>query len=184
MFFRTLIASLAVCAIGSMADAQGREDIYYIQIKLDTLGYSIGSHDGILGPKTRSALANHAKEMGFEPTPAAMMDFYQNRYWFETEPVKEGPLYQELMDSFEDVLLDPYSARFKDIVVQPSGNICGMVNAKNRMGAYTGYRHFMSLSTSMTIGSETIYLVMPPQIEEANSNKQTYFCWLDVNFKE
>lgn len=39
-------------------------------------------------------------------------------------------------------LLDPYSAQYRDIR-EKDGAICGEVNAKNRMGAYTGYTLFV-----------------------------------------
>jgi hypothetical protein len=49
-----------------------------------------------------------------------------------------------------DALLDPQSAQFRKIAVGESdlmGNkqsvVCGEVNAKNRMGGYTGYGHFL-----------------------------------------
>ena len=184
MIFRTLIAVVSLFVMCEGASAQGREDIYYIQIKLNTLGANLGRPDGVLGPKTQAAINEHAKQMGFKPNPEAMIDFYQKRYWFETEPLLDGPLYEKVIASFEDVLFDPYSAKFKDIVVQPSGNICGLVNAKNQMGAYTGYRQFMNVSGSFSVSSEPIYIVMPPSIEQPGTNKETYFCWLDVDFGE
>ncbi|NVK57007.1 MAG: peptidoglycan-binding protein [Alteromonadaceae bacterium] len=181
MLVKFLVAFLTLLAFGDAVSAQGREDVFYIQRKLNTLGADLGEPDGILGPKTQAAIAVHAEQMGFDPTPAAMMDFYQNRYWFETTPLTEGPLYQELISSFDDVLLDPYSAQLKDVVVQPSGAICGMVNAKNQMGAYVGYRHFWAASGTMDLGLDTLaYLVMPPFVDKANSNKYAYSCWLDM----
>lgn len=41
-------------------------------------------------------------------------------------------------------LVDPESARFRSIYLSPKdGVICGVVNAKNRMGGYTGDTRFM-----------------------------------------
>ena len=45
-------------------------------------------------------------------------------------------------------LFDAESARFSDVAVYQdkdlSGPACGMINAKNRMGGYTGYHAFMA----------------------------------------
>ncbi len=39
-------------------------------------------------------------------------------------------------------LIDPTSAQFREVEENDYGNICGQVNAKNRMGAYVGYVPF------------------------------------------
>jgi hypothetical protein len=45
-------------------------------------------------------------------------------------------------DAVKQLLNDPDSAKFTKVVVNPDGNVCGMVNAKNRMGGYVGETPF------------------------------------------
>jgi hypothetical protein len=42
-------------------------------------------------------------------------------------------------------LMDPFSAQYRD-VAEKNGVICGEVNAKNQMGAYTGYKAFIHIN--------------------------------------
>lgn len=41
------------------------------------------------------------------------------------------------------VLKDPASAQWKDVHAFATGTTCGLVNAKNSYGGYTGFRHFL-----------------------------------------
>jgi hypothetical protein len=51
---------------------------------------------------------------------------------------------REALQALEEYLHDPESARLKDVRrVASSGAICGRLNAKNRMGGYSGYRDFI-----------------------------------------
>lgn len=49
---------------------------------------------------------------------------------------------RQALERVRNSLTDPASAQFKDVVV---GNyyVCGRVNAKNRMGGYTGFQRFL-----------------------------------------
>jgi len=40
-------------------------------------------------------------------------------------------------------LVDPGSAQFQDVKATAGGTVCGMVNAKNRMGGYNGFKPFI-----------------------------------------
>ena len=47
-------------------------------------------------------------------------------------------------DLVREELIDGSSARFENVVVDaPSNRVCGWVNAKNRLGAYTGAETFV-----------------------------------------
>ncbi len=49
---------------------------------------------------------------------------------------------QTALQAVSDEMVDPWSARFRN-VTKPRANVyCGEVNAKNRMGAYTGFSRF------------------------------------------
>ncbi len=51
-----------------------------------------------------------------------------------------------VMERVRSSLIDPESARFEDVRAYPALNSgCGFVNAKNRMGGYTGRRQFVAL---------------------------------------
>lgn len=49
-------------------------------------------------------------------------------------------------------LIDPESARFRSIQARPDV-ICGQVNAKNRMGGYTGFTRFIAYRN----GADTLF---------------------------
>lgn len=40
-------------------------------------------------------------------------------------------------------LIDPFSAQFRDIEELQDGTVCGEFNAKNALGGYVGFRHFI-----------------------------------------
>lgn len=47
-------------------------------------------------------------------------------------------------------LLDPDAAKFYEVTFNPAkGAGCGIVNAKNRMGGYTGKTHFLLFADGM-----------------------------------
>lgn len=45
--------------------------------------------------------------------------------------------------ALEAELFDPFSARFRNVRAGRNGAICGQYNAKNRLGAYVGFRDFV-----------------------------------------
>jgi hypothetical protein len=45
-------------------------------------------------------------------------------------------------DTVKEKLVDPRSAEFKNVRATATGNVCGEVNSKNRMGGYVGFKHF------------------------------------------
>lgn len=71
--------------------------------------------------------------------------------------------------AFDEQLLDHTSARFRD-VHGDAGAICGFVNAKNRMGAYTGWTRFVVMFTS------------PPRLQIEAPDEENVF--VDVLCKE
>lgn len=57
-------------------------------------------------------------------------------------------------------LIDPDSAKFREIFVAPNrAAVCGQVNAKNRMGGYTGFQRFMYSPTKQGIDGDGSYFV-------------------------
>lgn len=59
-----------------------------------------------------------------------------------------------VIDDIKGGLIDPYSAQFEDVHVH-GRIVCGEVNAKNRMGAYTGREAFIGYA-----GDHTAYSVV------------------------
>ena len=53
--------------------------------------------------------------------------------------------------AMESTLNDPFSARFRRVSTGRNGALCGQVNAKNRMGAYTGFQTFITFSSSNAV---------------------------------
>ncbi len=52
-------------------------------------------------------------------------------------------LFQPNVDAVKERLKDPYSAKFHKVVDHKLGVVCGEVNSKNSMGAYTGNKLFL-----------------------------------------
>lgn len=56
---------------------------------------------------------------------------------------------KQSLSSFKQSLADPYSARFRDVWAVQFGEggvgVCGVVNAKNLLGAYVGDRPFIAV---------------------------------------
>lgn len=55
-----------------------------------------------------------------------------------------------------NVLHDAETAKYRLISVYADGTVCGEVNAKNLMGAYTGFEEFRVKDGQVTIGSTEI----------------------------
>lgn len=58
----------------------------------------------------------------------------------------------KLIAAVKKVLIDPYSAKFEDIVVIGNKSSCVIVNSKNRFGAYAGKKAFYVEKESSTWG--------------------------------
>jgi len=67
-------------------------------------------------------------------------------------------------------LIDPDSARFRNVESR-DGTVCGEVNGKNRMGAYTGYVRFYVATTNWNA-------TIDPQFDPANLASARSLCSL------
>lgn len=57
--------------------------------------------------------------------------------------------FADAKEAVSSILIDPYSAQFRDLYrSKDDDGVCGEVNAKNRMGAYTGYTAFFHDETT------------------------------------
>jgi hypothetical protein len=50
--------------------------------------------------------------------------------------------------AMEDRLKDAESAKYKDVRIAKDGTTCGLVNAKNSYGAYSGFEPFIAMKLS------------------------------------
>lgn len=81
-------------------------------------------------------------------------------------------------DMLENYLRDPFSARYRDVLVPGADEgdytvVCGRVNAKNSFGAYVGWRRFIALQNLRVLfeGSTDHYTSAPgltPERKRAN----------------
>ncbi|MFG0419745.1 hypothetical protein [Pseudomonas sp. SWI36] len=53
-----------------------------------------------------------------------------------------------LKSAMEDKLKDAESSKFKDVRIAKDGTTCGLVNAKNSYGAYSGFEPFIAMKLS------------------------------------
>lgn len=65
----------------------------------------------------------------------------------------DAALIKQAEDAVTHNLLDPESARFRDVGVN-GDTVCGQVNAKNAYGGYIGFRSFYVLSDGTDSGIE------------------------------
>lgn len=61
----------------------------------------------------------------------------------EAENQKIEQLEAKSSKAMEAYLFDPYSVRFRSLRAGRGGAVCGQYNAKNRLGAYVGFRDFV-----------------------------------------
>jgi len=72
-------------------------------------------------------------------------------------------------------LYDPYSAQFRNLT-NHHGALCGEINAKNKFGAYVGFKRFYSSNASARIEPDDDPTLEPGSAEFiiAGSNKRTF----------
>lgn len=61
----------------------------------------------------------------------------------EAERQKLEQMESRASKAMESYLFDPYSVKFRSLRAGRGGAICGQYNAKNRLGAYVGFRDFV-----------------------------------------
>lgn len=85
-------------------------------------------------------------------------DRYETRLRYEE--IKKQEKQEKLDDSYRVMnaesavrqsMKDPAAAKFKMSKLMPNGAVCGQVNGKNSLGAYTGYERFIYYSGIATI---------------------------------
>ena len=69
-------------------------------------------------------------------------------------PAPPRPEDNPLLEKVRARLIDSQSARFKNLVLDPNGGICGEFNAKNRMGGYGGFEPFFVTQDTVCLFSE------------------------------
>ena len=85
----------------------------------------------------------------------SMVPLWGDRYQLKVEQELRSDIakerrYQELnkisasKHSVDSVLKDPDSAKYTGNYVSNNGHVCGLVNAKNSFGAYTGYTRYFT----------------------------------------
>ena len=75
-----------------------------------------------------------------------------------------------LLEKVRNRLFDAQSARFRNLVLDPNGGICGEVNAKNRYGAYVGFDPFF-------ITEDTVHLLSEPAIIDIPGSQAVMFLY-------
>lgn len=172
-FLPWLATSLAILIAGSQATAQGRNEVKALQFALAQHGLYSGTVDGLDGPGTRAAIRSFAERFGIEASfwPVASKMSVNTTWEVEwTDAVEKA-----VIENLETSLLDARSARIDDRILYRTNNgasACIKVNAKNALGAYTGY-HWLFFSivevnypeSSLLKLDDTAFAVGPAQIE-------------------
>lgn len=98
---------------------------------------SIGAHNGAV-PVSPDAATNESSPGTNEPN----------------DPYSDDAKIQGAMLRVKGELKDPDSAKFKDVVVS-QGAVCGLVNAKNAFGGYTGFGGFVVDAKTVALESSS-----------------------------
>lgn len=127
--------------------ALDRQSAFFVQLRLNELGYDAGGQDGIIGPRTRAAVASYARERGVNATAKDVMHHMIRSSLRSRMPANlTDEERKELERTISIELRDPSSAIFRDEIFRicegGSCYYCGEVNAKNLFGAYVGFRTF------------------------------------------
>lgn len=136
-------------ALASPAWADLDQEIYHIQLKLNSIGFDVGEPDGVAGKRTMDAITKAAKSYGFEPDKKGFVDYFTFLSFDNRASLTAGPELEAIKSAVGGQLKDPFSAQFKDLFKFPSGRVCGMVNGKNAFGAYSGWTPFMAYAVEL-----------------------------------
>ena len=99
------------------------------------------SQDAVAAPPMRlSALENEGRRI-------LVKEYDEQRSTLEMKKAADAIL--------ADYLYDPSSAQFRSLQRGKGGAICGKVNAKNRMGAYVGFKDFVVSADQKTVHVST-----------------------------
>lgn len=147
-----------------------------VQTKLNELGYDVGKPDGVPGKRTMTGIQMDAKKKGYEASVSGFQDYYISETVKGSKPLDNIDLQASIKEKMHGVLLDPYSAEYMDWTLLPSGNICVKINAKNSLGAYTGYKEW-----HVKVNYITTLLGGAPSPLEPNPNENINFwrCVMD-----
>jgi len=78
----------------------------------------------------------------------------------------------EAQEAIKRLLNDPESAKFADVITGNDGNVCGRVNAKNRMGGYVGTVPFF-------YQAKVKYAAIVPPVEDSDFRS----LWLSIKLR-
>lgn len=144
------ILSLVVMAAANVAHAEDSALIRQLQSDLKFVGYDIGEPDGVMGKKTKDAIADYKKKMGLSQgasiaTVLVSVQIASRDVYEINKSDKEA-----VVNDLDRRLKDPYSAHYywSNGWTKKNGGgtwVCGMVNAKNSYGGYVGKTPFMAL---------------------------------------
>lgn len=165
----TSAAILSLFLTSAPALAIDREALAMLQFTLKEHGFDAGKPDGLLGSKTRQAIAGFAKKYNLPEDPEAMLNGLISRSVSHSFKItSEINLTEESLEQIKrgvaQDLKDPSSAEIRDVKVVegPGGRfLCGEVNGKNSYGAYAGFVPFRSFG----MGLFSDYSEIPYKIE-------------------
>lgn len=138
------LMGLAGMAMGQSALPADVELAFAAQMKLNALTDRDIKRDGQIGPATQAAIEEVAQEYGFDPTYEAFLHHFATRAIHERRNDIPQAAVDAVQEEVASQLLDPSSAKFRNIYLMESGMICGEVNAKNPYGGYAGFTPFIA----------------------------------------
>lgn len=99
-------------------------------------------------PEPSTEVAN----LELTPTQHAGLKYIKN---LERDREAMATALSRVKEVMEQYLFDPSSATYKGIKLGKGSSICGQYNAKNRYGAYVGYKDFVVTGDKTLVASDT-----------------------------
>jgi hypothetical protein len=186
-FLQVLKAIVAASSIlaASSAFAADRNQTKAMQHALFRMGLYEAEIDGLSGPGTRGAMSEYSKKFGVENKfyEIALDIEYRRRSDWQGDWSEEHE--KAVSEEMETYLLDFDSAKIKEklLFIGDDGweTVCLFLNAKNQMGAYTGYRWlFVPVMHSKNTSLDMPPFVAPDLIPPLP--KETHEFWCQMGF--
>lgn len=145
----TVLSAAFLVLLGSLSALATPSQDIALQMRLSQEGFLTGATDGRVGSATRKAVAAYAEKYHLKNDRKSVEKHMLARADVHRGTMVPDDVWEKAVEGAKSGLADPFSAHFTKLYYFKSskGNtvVCGLVNAKNAYGAYTGDQFFEAL---------------------------------------